>query len=275
MQQPGSLLGHITKLLDSGYLKLPVYNPILLKLQEAVSNEDVGEVERLIMTDQAMAAEVIQAANSPFFCGISPVRTIRTAIVRVGMWQIRRLVILSSERAKYRAESPALQSMLRDLWRHASTTALASQWLSKRLRLTGIEEICFLGGLLHDIGKLVILKYLDDRDEIEKTPVPTLLKEIPVSAHCELGHRVLSDWNIPEIYCQIARDHHMGNAWSGDIPLTIVRLANRSSQKLCLGLDSIPSPDLASTPEAHLLNVEKTLLEELQKMLQAHLAKAA
>jgi putative nucleotidyltransferase with HDIG domain len=279
MQENGALLTRIIKLIDDGRLNLPVYDPIALKLQEAIANknEDIVEIEQLILSDQAAAAEVLRAANSPFFCGLSPVRTIRNAVVRLGTQQMRRLVILVFERAKYTAHHPDLQIMLLELWRHASTTALASQWLSKRLRSTGIEEICFLGGLLHDIGKLIILRAIDEIKKLDgdsrplfKETVYDLLQE----GHCELGHRLLTSWNVPQVYCQIARDHHIEEL-SGDLPLAIVRLANAGSRKLGLGLDPNPSLILTETPEASLLKVDETLLDELRAMIEEHLIVAA
>ena len=279
MPQNGSLLDRIIQLIDSGSLKLPVYDPVALKLQEAIANktEDILEIEQLIMSDQAAAAEVLRAANSPFFCGLSPVRTIRNAIVRLGTQQMRRLVILVSERAKYKAHHPDLHRMLIELWRHASTTALASQWLSKRLRSTGIEEICFIGGLLHDIGKLIILRAVDEIRESDGdvSPIPRdILDSILQTAHCGLGYRLLMSWNVPPIYCQIARDHHMEDL-SEDLPLAIVRLANEGSRKLGLGLDPNPSIKLSSTPEAELLKVGDKLLSELEAMIEEHLIIAA
>jgi putative nucleotidyltransferase with HDIG domain len=280
MPQDSVLLDRIVRLIESGKLSLPVYDPVVLQLQEAIANqtEDISEIEKLISRDQAMAAEVLRASNSPFFCGLSPVRTIRNAIVRLGTRQIRRLVVLVSERTKYSAHHPALHTMLRELWRHASTTALAAQWLCKRLRSTGIEEICFLGGLLHDIGKLVILRAVDDikkSEDMELQISATLLNDILLAEHCRLGHKILQDWNIPEIYCQIARDHHSEKIPMGELPLAIVRLANEGSRKLGLGLDPDPSLVLAETQEASLLEVNETLLDELTEMIEGHLVVAA
>jgi HD-like signal output (HDOD) protein len=279
MPQNDSLLDRIIQRVDSGSLKLPVYDSVALKLQEAIANksEDILEIEKLIMSDQMAAAEVLRAANSPFFCGLSPVRTIRNAIVRLGTQQMRRLVILVSECAKYKAHNPDLHGMLLDLWRHASTTALASQWLSKRFRLTGIEEICFIGGLLHDIGKLIILRAVDEIEDSEGNGSPIsreMLGSILQTAHCALGYRLLMRWNVPPIYCQIARDHH-AESLSEDLPLAIVKLANEGSRKLGLGLDPDPSINLSETPEAGLLDASEKLLAELEAMIEEHLLIAA
>jgi HD-like signal output (HDOD) protein len=277
--QNASLLDHIVHLIDSGGLQLPVYNPIALKLQEAIAgkNEDIAEIETLIIGDQVAAAEVLRAANSPFFCGLSPVRTIRNAIVRLGTQQMRRLVVLVWECSKYTAHDPLLHKMLLRLWPHACTTALASQWLSKRLRSTGIEEICFLGGLLHDIGKLVILRAADEIKKSVKDESlfsPEAIDQLLRSTHCELGYRLLLSWNIPEIYCQIARDHHSEDL-SEDLPLAIVRLANECSRKLGLGLDPNPNLILSATPEANMLQVSEKLLSEMEVMIEEHLSIAA
>jgi HD-like signal output (HDOD) protein len=275
-----SLLDRIDALIESGNLNLPVYNPVVLRLQEILSGqtENVSEVERLLVTDQSLAAEVLRAANSPFYCGLSPVRTVRNAIVRLGMKQVQHLVVLASEQEKYRASDMDLDKMLKELWRHASTTALAAQWLARRLHSTSIEEECFLGGLMHDIGKLIILRAIDEIKKTEEENLllpPELLTEILVTTHCALGYKLLQDWNLPDIYCRIARDHHAEEISPTDIPLAIVRLANESTRKLGVGLDPNPDMVLAATLEANLLKTSEILLAELEIMLEDHLAQAA
>jgi len=280
MEQNVSLLDRINHLIDSGRLSLPVFNPSVLRLQEALAtdSEQIGKIEKLIMTDQTLAAEILRAANSPFYCGLSPVRTVRNAIVRLGFQQVQRLMVLASEHAKYQAHNLDLSRMLKDLWLHASTTGHAAQWLAQRLHRAGMEETCFLGGLLHDIGKLIILKAVDEIKKSEKPDFAVsseLLNEILTATHCSMGYRLLQSWNLPEDFCCMARDHHAEEIAPDNIPLAIVRLANESTRKLGVGLDPNPNIVLAATPEASLLKTSELLLAELEVMLEDHLASAA
>jgi HD-like signal output (HDOD) protein len=278
MSQNRSLLDRINQLIESGGLELPVFDAVALRLQRVVADEnhDVGEVERLIGSDQALAAEVLSAANSPFYCGLSTIRTIRNAVVRLGTQQVRYLVLMAAEHAKYRARDRDLDLLLQELWRHASTSALAAQWLANRLRSKGSEEVCFLGGLLHDIGQLVILRAIDEikcSEESGFVVSPALVKEVLLTAHCQLGYNFLCRGNVPEIYCTMARDHHSDKFESTDLPLVIVRLANEASRKVGVSLDPDPTLVLAATPEANILKASEILLAELEIMLEDHLSR--
>jgi HD-like signal output (HDOD) protein len=278
--QNDSLLDRINGVIESGKVNLPICNPAIFPLHKALADDstDVGEIEKLIMTDQTLAAEILRAANSPFYCGLSSVRTIRNAIVRLGLQQVQRLMIMALEHAKYRAQSEDLDVLLKNLWIHASTSALAAQWLAQRIRMPDIEDVCFLGGLLHDFGKLIILRAVDEIKKSENREFavsPELLNEILTTTHCQIGYKLLQTWNLPDDYCCAARDHHLSEFSADNTVLAIVRLANESSRKLGLGLDPNPDLVLSATPEAGLLKISELTLAELEVMLEDHIASAA
>jgi HD-like signal output (HDOD) protein len=201
ISQNKSLLDRINQLIESGSFELPVFNNLALNIQQLGSEEelDVQKMEQMIASDQAVAAEVLRIANSPFYGGLATINTIKNAIVRLGVRQVRRLILLASQRAQYRARDQELAAILRLLWNHASMTAMGAQWIATRIHAKAIGEVCFIGGLLHDIGQLVILRAIDElKQNAETNPIsPSLVKEVLIAAHCQLGCSLLSHWNIP------------------------------------------------------------------------------
>ncbi len=268
-----SLLGKIKQLIDSGGLELPIFDGTASKLQSLTSKEDVNveEVEELVLADQVLVAEVLRAANSPFFGGLARIHTIRNAVVRLGMHQVSHLVFLASHRSKYSAKAPDLRPRAQKLWEHASAVAMAASWLTRKLGFRKLEDESFLGGLLHDVGQLVILRAIDEIKLANNTPFgfsPQLIDEVMHGAHTELGYNLLKHWDIPALYCDIARDHHFEEFDPSNIPLVAVRLANHSACKMGLGLKEDPSIVLSALPEAHCLGAGEILMAELEIMLE-------
>lgn len=280
MSEDLSLLDRIQHLIDSGTLSLPVFNEAASKLQSLNASNDVGaaDVERLILGDQVLVAEVLRAANSSFFGGLAEINTVRSAIVRLGLRQVSQLALLASQRAAYDARDRSLRKMMQQLWMHASATAMAAGWLARRLGFgSQLESESFLGGLLHDVGKLVILRAIDGIKQSGKSPYdlsPSLVNEILATAHPALGYSFLKHWDIPDVYCLIARDHHVKDFDQTRIPLVTVRLANQAGAKMGISLEPNPSLILSALPEAQTLNANDILLAELEIMMEDCLSPA-
>ncbi len=268
-----SLLEQIRLFAAHHNVSLPVISPVAAGLMSAVQREDVNpsDVETLVQSDQVLTAEVLRASNSAFYGGLSPVTTVKGAIFRLGLVQVARLVLMASERNRYTAQQPVLRSMMAKLWVHATSTALAAEWLARRLGHRGVEQEAFVGGLVHDIGKLYLVRVLDEMVTKAPDPIATpepFLCELLRVAHADQGYQLAQGWGLPEVYTTIVRDHHAEEPDPTNIPLLLVRLANRACHKLGLGLTSDPNVILSVLPEAAMLLTGEVLLAELEVLLE-------
>lgn len=273
MNESFSLLEKINEFIEKGNFELPVFNDVAIRIMKMAQHEnfDIKEMGQLIHQDQVLVAEVLKAANSPFFRGLSKIATIKDAVVRLGSRQVSDLVLMASERSKYSAQNARLSRLLNKLWKHAVACAIGSQWLAREMNYHEKDSEAFIGGLLHDIGKLFLLRVLDTMQSDKETVLKIsddLTSELLDSFHPEQGFKLLNQWSIPDLYCQIARDHHNEEVDQSNIPLLIVRLTDQALVKLGIGIRHDPSIVLVSTQEALILRVREITLAELEVMLE-------
>ncbi len=249
-----------------------------LKVQKASREEryDISEIERAIESDPALVAEVLRSANSAFFGGLSEVSSIRAAVLRLGLQRVANLVFLASEKSRYTARRPEIANLMRDLWHHASACALAAEWISRKVRFPQHGETVFIGALVHDIGKLFLLRVLDDmaREPEYAAVSPELIREMLDNAHADVGYRLLLSWHLPEVFQTIVRDHHVDVPDPANIPLQIVRLANHACNKVGIGLRPQPELVLGAVREAATLGMSEIAIAELEIILEDVMAQS-
>jgi putative nucleotidyltransferase with HDIG domain len=273
MKKNLSLIEQINEFVEQKNFQLPVFNDIAMRILKMARYEDfdIRAMSQLIYQDQALVAGVLKAANSPFFGGLAVISTVRDAIIRLGARQVSELMLIASERIQYSTLDKKLNSLLKKLWKHSVACAVGSQWLARRLCYHEKDNEAFIGGLLHDIGKLFLLRVIDTMQQAEDLSFNIsydLSYELISSFHAEQGYKLLTQWNLPEIYCEIARDHHSLEFDQENIPLLLVRLTNQACAQLGLGMHHDPSIMLISTPEAAALDVKEVVLAELEVMLE-------
>jgi len=273
MTDSPSLLHLIETMIENGQIDLPPCNNVTAKLQAIVEdpNFDMKEVVALISTDQVLVAEVLRVANSSFYSGLSEVTTVPDATVRLGAPEVVRLAVLATEKVQYEVRAPELSQHMVPLWNHAVAVAMGARWLAKKLGYADLENEAFIGGLLHDVGSLLLIKVLDDilNDDPSRINLSeTLLKEILDTGHTQQGYRLARHWELPEVYCTIVRDHHNDDLSDASNLMNIVCLADKACLQLGIGLEQDASIVLAATEEAYSLGARDILLAELSIMLE-------
>ena len=255
MQKSTSFLDVINQYIAAGNVVLPVFSSAALRIQqELVKKEpDLKVVEGILSGDQSLSSQVLQLANSAFYHGLVEILTVRAAIIRLGMQEVGRLALLVASRNQFRSKDRDFNVLMKQMWQHAVGCALGVKWLAKRCKFEELENHAFFAGLFHDIGKLFVLMVVDQMKEKDKQLSVThaLLLESMASLHAEQGYNLMRQWNMPEDYCIVARDHHKKDYDSKNYLLILVRLADMACLKLGIGMVKDESIVLSAREEAH------------------------
>lgn len=262
----------VRRLLASQPIELPIFHPVALKLQKLLSNYDftVEEVAQVANEDMSLASQMLKIANSPMYMGRSKVATIKEAVIRLGAQQVINLVIAASQAAAHSSPNPALDHYMKELWLHSHGCALGARWLAHSCGMSGVADETYLAALLHDVGKLYLLKSIErlvTAGVISSMFDEELILEIFEVMHVEQGYRLMQHWNFPAMYCDVIKEHHVDQWDSVNKMLAIVRFVNLASHRIGLGLKHQPELVLISTPEAAILDITDIQIVELEALL--------
>lgn len=263
------LIELINEHLQGNLQDLPVFNSVAVKLQQMLARRDfkIDEIIEMISEDQSLASQVLRVANSSYYAGLSSISTIKDAVVRLGAQEVANMVMMASQYELFHSENEYLNKTMQKLWDHSLACATGAKWLAKKTGYVNLAAESFMGGLLHDIGQLALLKVLDDiyRNKESKAAFSeTLINEILDRMHEDVGYRLMKSWSLPEVYCSIAINHHKENFDGNDILLVIVRLADKACKKAGKSPHPDPAVSLISSPEVQFLGVKEMALAELE-----------
>jgi HD-like signal output (HDOD) protein len=272
MEKQVSFVDVIKRKIDEGDIVLPVFSAAAMKVQqELVKKEpDMKVFENAITTDQSLSSLVLQMANSSFYQGLVEIRTVRAAIVRLGMREVGRISLLVASKNQFRSKDKKLNVVMRKLWQHSVGCALGVKWLTKRCKLDELESHAFFAGLLHDVGKLLVLMVIDQlrKEEPGMAATDALMMEAMTSLHTEQGYHLMKLWNMPELYCVIARDHHREDYDDTNEMLILVRIANMMCNKVGIGLQKDSNLMISTMDEIHHFNLTEIDLAEMEILLE-------
>ncbi len=254
-------------------IRLPVFDRTALQIQQEITKTDVDQrvIENLIVQDQALTSQVLKVANSSYYKGLSEITTVRNAIIRLGLKEVANIVTLVSHRQHFKASDPQARKLMNALWRHSVACGLGAKWLATQGGLDVQPNEAFFAGLLHDVGKLFIITVIEKlkkSKQIAQLPSLAVVDEIIDSLHCKHGYVLMKNWNLPEKYCLIVRDHHAEDFDAENYLLTVVRLADRTCNKVGIGLRPDEQIVLSATREAGLLGLSEVVLAKLEIHLE-------
>lgn len=256
-------------------IDLPVFHPVALNIILLNSDpySDIEDVIQEINEDQALVAQVLRMANSSAYMGLVKAQTVKEAVIRLGARQITSLALAASQVSLHTSTNTAINSLMQELWQHSLACALGSWWLARNTGHQSIVEYAYLAGLLHDIGKLYLLKGLENIFKDNRSQVVMAHSEIIDvlnDMHVEQGCRIMDHWNIPQIYRSIVANHHAEHFDPVDSLLTIVRLVNFKSRKVNLSMGGAQPPPYDDLTEIELLDMDEAQCNKLEVVMAGY-----
>jgi putative nucleotidyltransferase with HDIG domain len=235
---------------STGDLDIPLLHDVAHQVLSASSTgeADATRLADLIHRDQALATHVLRIANSNAYLPRERIESLKQAIARLGLTTLRNIVIAVSVRSRVFSFGTC-ESYARTMWHHSFASALFAREVARHASLDG--ESAFMAGLLHDIGKPIVLKVISDLGE-EYVDIlgPTLLRQVLEEHHLVVGARLAAIWQLPQTVAQAIAFHHDWDAAESAHELVkVVALADSLAD--AVGPDFMPDVTTKPAPETH------------------------
>jgi putative nucleotidyltransferase with HDIG domain len=157
---------------------------------------------------------------------LSEIKSLDKAIGRIGLKMTQNYVLVLAKRGLFKVNAPQYESMLNQIWQHSLATAACAQGLAQKLAL-GDADSYYTMGLLHDIGKLLLLQAFAELAQKRPEASEQQCLDLMERYHGEFGAVLLAKWKFPGDYQQVALHHDdLGKVAQSGNALRVIALAN-------------------------------------------------
>lgn len=188
----------LREVLATGSIELPMLPEVAQKVIAMTSNEncDASQLSTLIHRDQSLAGNILKITNSASYAGNVKIVSLQQAIARLGINLLREIALaVSVQNSLFNV--PGQEKAVNYLWKHSLASSAYAKEIARSRRRN--VESAYLCGLLHTIGKPIVLKSLHEickKDKIKLSVEETL--EILDTEHKTMSLRLAKEWDLPE-----------------------------------------------------------------------------
>jgi len=222
---------------------LPTLPEVAMEMLQNLDDEEssLDMVTEKIALDQSVTAKLLRLANSSYYGNNSKVVTLQQATAMLGVKNVKNLIRTTALSNKFPAANcPTFD--FKAFWRHSVATAICAELISRALHMK--HDFAFTAGLLHDIGKLVLVTcYPVNYEQVLRYQKETdcLLieaeKHVLHVDHVDAGLALATHWNFSEAVCDAIRGHHHPEQENLNVLATVVHVANAIVHSLDLAQD--------------------------------------
>jgi putative nucleotidyltransferase with HDIG domain len=213
------------------------------------------QIVEVVQQDAAFAAHILRVANSAFFGAAQRIDSLSKAIIFLGTTQIRNLAFGLAVAQSFQGIPNTLLSM-RTFWNHSILCAICARLLAMEAPAARAEA-AFVGGLLHDIGKLVLatgapdaarLALVESTADPLRRPLYLCERDVFGFDHAEVGGALAKRWLLPANLVAAVEFHHdPEHAATRSYEAAVVHIANSLAHLAELkSLDPRDAPPIAA-----------------------------
>lgn len=266
MSNPALEQAIVNQIIDKG-ISLPVLPDVAMRARKVAEdpNSSADQLVDVVKQDPAIAARLIQVANSPLYRGVQRVENLTHVVSRLGMRTITQLIVSLATQQLFKTNHPMVKKAMRDHWGFSTQVAALANMIAKKHTKLDADEALLLG-LLHGVGGIPVIAISEDIPKLLEAPA--VLDELVQSLQPRLGMKIVQAWDFPEVFVNVIRDcsdlgyDHAGPADYTDVIVTAIAQA-RSLEE---------TPDGRPIKAAEKLGVElhtSMIDEELDEAIRA------
>ena len=254
-----NLMAQLKTRIEQKNYSLPTIPQATFRIMELLADpqSSIAEMEKVIAFDPILAGQILKISNSCLYGARVEVTSLKNAIVRLGRKQIRSVILMMSTKScliKGKTLAP-----MQKMWKDSVACAFCCQVIAKKIKLD--REELFTVGLLHNIGRLMILSLLSELVKESGSELdfnPELLEMVYDVYHLDIAEKILASWQIPQRLIEIV--HCQAVALKSDTPeetnASILQPATglNLSQKLCRRITE-PEASVEELPELQALAI--------------------
>jgi len=262
---------------------LPTLPTVITKLTMLLQDPHTSaeEVGKAITNDQALASKVLKLVNSAFYGFPGRINTITHAIVILGFGTVKNIVLTASIFDSFGGKSESGAFDVEKFWLHSISVGAAAKTIAQNIHFKSQEE-CFLGGLLHDMGKIILCQYMKkETAQIVMTVTKKNClfieaeKDVLGATHVELGGWLATKWNLPkDLQSAIELHHHPHAAKEHPVITSVVHLADILVRALGIGSGGDKKIPFLNPDAWAKLNLKEQQLPKLLSEIEEEVEKA-
>jgi putative nucleotidyltransferase with HDIG domain len=238
------------------------------------------DLERLIESDPDLSRRIIHSANAPYFQPAGEeVRSVRRAVVTIGLASTKNLALGLCVQQAFSQHAPDSEFNRWQFWCHSLAAAAAARLIARLLQ-DATEDVAFLAGLLHDIGKPLMDEVVGDAATRALNAAGRTGKQVWETErailgfdHAEVGGLAAAKWKIPTPAAQAIALHHRPNPQPADGVLApVIQIADAIAHAGGYGFHgNVPRPAISSSACAA-IGLAQDNTQEVAEVLDSHVA---